>query len=193
MVASLIVLPVGVSTGYGIYPDYPKWFLPCPLSNHWDDEVMAGNPWSFTQVSINTDISAPDTLWEPVPDLRRLKARNLEGVSDEWAPPRRMPRNQDTRVGFRKVSLSVHPTLAGRPCDRRSSSNPTLTTVNPALVQGDKNVSTHVAVRWLVLFKGFWAASYGHLKTTYIFIISFKFFNSFILAGLGLLCCEGFL
>lgn len=193
MVASLIVLPVGVSTGYGIYPDYTKWFLPCPLSNHWDDEVMAGNPWSFTQVSINTDISAPDTLWEPVPDLRRLKARNLEGVSDEWAPPRRMPRNQDTRVGFTKVSLSVHPTLAGRPCDRRSSSNPTLTTVNPALLQGEKTVSTHVAVRWLVFFKGFWAASYGHLKTTYIFIISFKFFNSFILAGLGLLCCDGFL
>ena len=193
MVASLMVLPVAVSTGNGIYPDYPKWFLPCPLSNDWDDEVMAGNPWSFTQVSINTDISAPDTLWEPVPDLRRLKARNLEGVSDEWAPPRRMPRNQDTRLGFQKTLLSVHLTLAGRPCDRRSSSNPTLTTVNPALVQGDKNVSTHVAVRWLVFFKGFWAASYGHLKTTYIFIISFKFFNSFILAGLGLHCCDGFL
>ena len=190
MVASLIVLPVGVSTGYGIYPDYPKWFLPCSLSNHWDDEVMAGNPWSFTQVSINTDISAPDTLWEPVPDLRRLKARELEGVSDEWARPRRMPSNQDTLVGFRKVLLSVHPPLAGRPCDRRSYSNPMF---NRALLQGDKNVSTHVAVRWLVFFKGFWAASYGHLKTTYIFIISFKFFNSFILAGLGLLCCDGFL
>ena len=189
MVASLIVLPVGVSTGYGIYPDYPKWFLPCPLSNHWDDEVMAGNPWSFTQVSINTDISAPDTLWEPVPDLRRLRARDLQGVSDEWARPRRMPRNQDTRVGFRKVSLSVHPTLAGRPCDRRSSSNPMF---NWALLQGEKNDSTHVAVRWLV-FKHFWAAPYGHLKTTYMFMISFKFFNSFILAGLSLLYCEGFL
>ena len=57
-----MVLPVGVSTGSGIYTDYPKWFLPCPLSNDWDDEVMAGNPWSFTEVSINTDISAPDTL-----------------------------------------------------------------------------------------------------------------------------------
>ena len=34
---------------------------------------------------------------------------------------------------------------------------------------------------------------YGHLKTTYVFIISFKVFNSLILAGLGLLCCEGFL
>ena len=90
-----------------------------------------------------------------MPDLRRLKARDLEGVSDEWAHPRRMPRNQDTWVGFTKVSLSVHPTLAGRPCDRRSSSNPTLTTVNPALLQGDKNVSTHVAVRWLVFFKSF--------------------------------------
>ena len=62
VVASLMVLPVGVSTGSGIYPDYPKWFLPCPLSNHWDDEVMAGNPWSFTQLSINTDISALVTL-----------------------------------------------------------------------------------------------------------------------------------
>ena len=188
-----MVLPVGVSTGNGVYPDYPKWFLPCPLSNHWDDEVMARNSWRFTQVSINTDISAPDTLWEPVPDLRRLKAKDLEGVSDEWARPRRMPRNQDTRVGFRKVSLSVHPTLAGRPCDRRSSSNPTLTMVNPSLLRGEKNVSTHVAVRWLVFFKGFWTAPYGHLKTTYMFIISFKFFNSLILAGLGLLCCEGFL
>ena len=152
MVASLMVLPVAVSTGSGIYPYYPKWFLPCPLSNHWDDEVMAGNTWSSTQVSINTDISAPDTLWEPVPDLRRLRARDLQGVSDEWAPPRRMPRNQDTRAGFRKVSLSVHPTLAGRPCDRRSSSNPTC---NPALLQGEKNDSTQVAVRWLVFFKGF--------------------------------------
>ena len=190
MVASLMVLPVGVSTGYGIYPDYPKWFLPCPLAYQWDGEVMARNPWSFTQISINIDISAPDTLWEPVPDLRRLKARDLEGVSSEWARPRRMPRNQDTRLGFQKILLSVHLTLAGRPCDRRSSSNPTC---NPALLQGEKNVSTHVAVRWLVFFKGFWAAPYGHLKTTYTFIISFKFFNSFILAGLGLLCCEGFL
>ena len=90
-----------------------------------------------------------------MPDLRRLRARDLQGVSDEWAPPRRMPRNQDTGVGFTKVSLSVHPTLAGRPCDRRSYSNPTLTTVNPALLQGEKNVSTHVAVRWLVFLKGF--------------------------------------
>ena len=90
-----------------------------------------------------------------MPDLRRLKAKDLEGVSDEWARPRRMPRNQDTRVGFRKVSLSVHPTLAGRPCDRRSSSNPTLTMVNPSLLLGEKNVSTHVAGRWLVFFKGF--------------------------------------
>ena len=155
MVASIMVLPVGVSTGNGIYPDYPKWVLPCPLSNHWDDEVMARNPWSFTQVSINTDISAPDTLREPVPDLRRLKARDLEGVSDEWARPRRMARNQDTRVGFRKMLLSVHLTLAGRPCDRRSSSNPTLTMVNRALPQGEKNVSTHVAVRWLVFFRAF--------------------------------------
>lgn len=193
MVASLMVSPVGVSTGNGIYPDYPKWFLPCPLSNHWDDEVMARNPWSFTQVSINTDISAPATLWEPVPDLRRLKAKDLEGVSGEWACPRKIPRYQDTRVGFRKMLLSVHLTLAGRPCDRRSSSNPTLTTVNPSLLRGEKNVSTHVAVRWLVFFRAFWAAPYGHLKTTYMFIISFKFFNSLILAGLGLLCCEGFL
>ena len=90
-----------------------------------------------------------------MPDLRRLKARDLEGVSDEWAPPRRMPSNQDTLVGFRKVLLSVHPTLVGRPCDRRSSSNPALTTVNPALLQGEKTVSTHVAVRWLVFFKSF--------------------------------------
>ena len=189
MLAFLMVLPVAISTGCGIYPDYPKWFLPCPLSNRWDDEVMAGNPWSFTQLSINTDISALVTLWEPVPDLRRLKARNLEGVSDEWAPPRRMPSNQDTLVGFRKVLLSVHPTLAGRPCDRRSYSNPMF---NWALLQGEKNDSTHVAVRWLV-FKHFWAAPYGHLKTTYMIIISFKFFNSFILSGLSLLYYEGFL
>ena len=87
-----------------------------------------------------------------MPDLRRLKARELEGVSDEWARPRRMPSNQDTLVGFRKVLLSVHLTLAGRPCDRRSSSNPTC---NPALLQGEKNDSTQVAVRWLVFFKGF--------------------------------------
>ena len=90
-----------------------------------------------------------------MPDLRRLKARDLEGVSDEWARPRRMARNQDTRVGFRKMLLSFHLTLAGRPCDRRSSSNPTLTMVNRALLQGEKIVSTHVAVRWLVFFKGF--------------------------------------
>ena len=90
-----------------------------------------------------------------MPDLRRLKAKDLEGVSGEWACPRRMARNQDTRAGFRKMLLSVHLTLAGRPCGRRSSSNPTLTMVNRALLQGEKNVSTHVAVRWLVFFKGF--------------------------------------
>ena len=55
-----MVLPVGVSTGNGIYPDYPQWFLPRPLAYQWDGEVMARNPWSFTQLSI--DISAPDTL-----------------------------------------------------------------------------------------------------------------------------------
>ena len=32
-----------------------------------------------------------------MPDLRRLKAKDLEGVSDEWARPMRMLRNQDTR------------------------------------------------------------------------------------------------
>ena len=90
-----------------------------------------------------------------MPDLRRLKARDLEGVSDEWVLPRRMARNQDTRVGFRKMLLSVHLTLAGRPCDRRSSFNPTLTMVNPSLLRGEKNVSTHIAVRWLVFFRAF--------------------------------------
>ena len=90
-----------------------------------------------------------------MPDLRRLKARDLEGVSDEWVLPRRMARNQDTRVGFRKMLLSFHLTLAGRPCDRRSSSNSTLTMVNPGLLPGEKNVSTHVAVRWLVFFRAF--------------------------------------
>ena len=90
-----------------------------------------------------------------MPDLRRLKAKDLEGVSGEWACPRRIPRYQDTRVGFRKKLLSVHVALAGRPCDRRCSSNPTLTTVNPSLLRAEKNVSTHVAVRWLVFFKGF--------------------------------------
>lgn len=176
MVASLMVLPVGVSTGNWIYPDYPRWFLPCPLSNHWDDEVMARNPWSFTQLSINRDISAPDTLWEPVPDLRRLKARNLAGVSDEWARPRRRLRNQDTRVGFRKVWHSAHLAIAGRLVTGDLPQTPHERGLIELFCEGRRmfphmvlwggSFSSRVSERW----------PYRHLETTYIFIITLKFF-----------------
>ena len=56
-----------------------------------------------------------------MPDLRRLKARDLEGVSGEWARPRRMARNQDTRVGFRKTRSSLRSEMR---CPRLASVRP---------------------------------------------------------------------
>ena len=55
-----------------------KWLDP-PLHNHCADGVASRDPCHFPWLSINRDVSAPDTLWEPVTDLRRVTARGLKG------------------------------------------------------------------------------------------------------------------
>ena len=126
-----------------------KWLDP-PLHNHCADGVASRDPCHFPCLSINRDVSAPDTLWEPVTDLRRVTARGLKGGKC-WVRCLRRLGNQDRRRWwFWKAGFSTYLALAQRPCESNGSPlNSILTTVDCwALCSGGKSVTTLHGLVW---------------------------------------------